>query len=340
MPKVRIYVAGIGTTVYDPRTGETGPSVGGQLWYELVPDSGASSSVGFGSTDYAPFGDGHVIRSDTSDYQSYLDMIEINITQSQYQSLLNFGNTPSLGGFDATTYNVINNSCVDFVVEALEYSGLAPKTMFDGFLTPQQNIPFLEIVGLYHSFEGDSSPYEKQIYAGTESVADLFETSETRSSPLVMDVNGVSGIQLASVTGTDVVYWDIDQDGFREASGWVSSGEGLLAIDKNNDGVINDNGELFGNGANFANGFAALDAYDSTNDNLITSADAGFANLRVWIDTNQNGYSEGSELHTLSELGITSISTTWTDVNVAANDNQKVAERPAARLMNLKRWAA
>ncbi len=126
-------------------------------------------------------------------------------------------------------------------------------------------------------------------------------------SPLVLDLNG-DGFHLSAKDGPDAVYWDIDKDGFREASGWVTGGDGLLAIDKNGNGTIDDNGELFGNDATHATGFEALAAYDSNHDNKITSADAQFANLRVWIDTNMDGVSQASELHTLSELKITSIS--------------------------------
>ena len=33
---------------------------------------------------------------------------------------------------------------------------------------------------------------------------------------------------------------------FAESSAWVSSDDGILAIDKNNDGIINNGSEIFG----------------------------------------------------------------------------------------------
>jgi hypothetical protein len=69
------------------------------------------------------------------------------------------------------------------------------------------------------------------------------ETGEEAPSPLVIDLDG-DGIELTSVDGSSATYWDHDLDGFAERSGWVSSDDGILAIDLNDDGTINDSSEL------------------------------------------------------------------------------------------------
>src|SRR5206468_1584995 len=59
-------------------------------------------------------------------------------------------------------------------------------------------------------------------------------------SPLVMDISG-SGINLVSLDSANSVYWDIEISGVKNHSGWIGSGTGLLALDKNSNGVIDSN---------------------------------------------------------------------------------------------------
>jgi len=150
-----------------------------------------------------------------------------------------------------------------------------------------------------------------------------FETGSIKGCPLVLDISG-DGIGLSTLGGPDNVYWDFAGDGVKHASAWTTGGTGFLAIDLNGNGSIDNNTELFGNqpSSGIANGFQALAVYDSNSDGVIDSSDAQFTDLRVWVDTDQDGVSQASELHTLSDLSITSINLGYstTSYEIGGND--------------------
>ena len=142
-------------------------------------------------------------------------------------------------------------------------------------------------------------------------------------SPLILDLNndGAKSINLGAFINKSSVYFDMDNDGFAERTAWVSAEDGLLAIDTNSNGKIDNQSELFGNSDIYADGFLKLASLDSNSDNAITSADSSFSNLRVWVDANQNGQTDAGELKTLAEMNITSI-----DLNAIALTNTTVNE--------------
>lgn len=136
--------------------------------------------------------------------------------------------------------------------------------------------------------------------------------------PLVLDLDG-DGIELTSVDN-HVVRFDIDGDGFGEATGWVHSDDGLLVLDRNGDGLINDISELFGNQT--TSGFVALRGIDSNADGFIDTAEPNFSHLQVWRDLDSDGRSDGNELFTLDELGISRIRTAASSTNITNAGNQ------------------
>ena len=142
-----------------------------------------------------------------------------------------------------------------------------------------------------------------------------FSAAAQTTSPLVLDLDG-DGVETVGLANG--VHFDHDGNGFAQQSGWVHSDDGLLVLDRNGNGLIDNGSELFGNntqlsgGANAANGFAALAELDGNGDGVIDANDAAFGDLRVWRDMNGNGRADAGELFTLSELGIASLNVGYT----------------------------
>jgi len=84
--------------------------------------------------------------------------------------------------------------------------------------------------------------------------------------PLVINLNG----NVASVSDQKIRF-DIDGDGELDNIGRLAQGSGYLALDKNNDGKINDGNELFGTKS--GDGFADLAKYDSDGNGWIDEND-------------------------------------------------------------------
>lgn len=124
-------------------------------------------------------------------------------------------------------------------------------------------------------------------------------------TPIVIDL-GRDGFDFTPVDAG--VVFDLNADGVADRTSWTTAGAGdaFLALDRNNDGVVNDGRELFGSStpqdpSPQPNGFIALAFYDSqfgggNQDGVISADDDIWASLLLWHDANQNGISEATEL--------------------------------------------
>ena len=147
-----------------------------------------------------------------------------------------------------------------------------------------------------------------------------------RIDPLVFDLGG-DGITTVSLEESNA-FFDLDNNGFAEKTSWVGVKEGLLAYDKNGDGVINGGNELFGDrtlmkdGKTLASsGFAALTEYDDNKDGKIDSNDVIYALLRIWQDADGDGIASAGELRRLVDLGIVSIGLSYSNTGVTDSTN-------------------
>lgn len=96
-------------------------------------------------------------------------------------------------------------------------------------------------------------------------------------------------------------FFDLNMDGVEEEISTLENGNAFLALDKNNDGKINDGSELFG--AASGNGFADLAQYDEDKNGWIDEADSVYDKLKIWV----KDASGEDVLYTLKEKNVGAI---------------------------------
>jgi len=142
-----------------------------------------------------------------------------------------------------------------------------------------------------------------------------YENTCDGSDPLVLDLDG-DGIELLGL-GSGVQF-DVNVDGALETTGWVGPDDGLLAMDLDGSGQIEDMSEVFSevfNGGNYTDSLAALATLDTNADQVISAEDDQFDEILVWQDGDSDGVSTDAELATLTDHGISAL-----DLDVTASD--------------------
>lgn len=116
------------------------------------------------------------------------------------------------------------------------------------------------------------------------------------TDPLVLNFEG----DVAGLSDQKFMF-DLDGDGTEEEISKLSSGSGFLALDRNNDGIINDGNELFGTQS--GDGFGDLAQYDEDGNGWIDENDSVFDKLKIWCK-NEDG---GDELVGLKDKNVGAI---------------------------------
>ncbi|NLK67429.1 MAG: hypothetical protein GX282_08155, partial [Campylobacteraceae bacterium] len=153
--------------------------------------------------------------------------------------------------------------------------------------------------------------------------------------PLVLDLNKDSKISITSYENSDA-YFNHKDDGVKIKTSWIGKEDGILVLDKNNNGTIDNGNELFGNFTEISDsenksklathGFEALKAHDLNSDNVIDENDAVFSSLKIWQDMDEDAITDEGELKTLSELGIKSLNLNYEDSNIKVNSKDSITQ--------------
>lgn len=114
--------------------------------------------------------------------------------------------------------------------------------------------------------------------------------------PLIINFNG----NVSQLTDNKIEF-DIDADGVKDFISFAGEGSGFLALDKNENGEIDDGTELFG--PETGSGFGELKSYDLDGNNWIDENDEVFSKLKIWT-TGENGE---KTLLAIAEAGVGAI---------------------------------
>ncbi|WP_445354229.1 calcium-binding protein [Microbulbifer sp. EKSA008] len=159
-----------------------------------------------------------------------------------------------------------------------------------------------------------------------------------RRDPLTLDLDGNGVIE--TISKDNGVFFDLDNSGFAEKTSWVAPSDGLLVLDRNQNGQIDGGAELFGtetllsNGEYAENGYQALAEFDENKDGIIDKQDVIFESLQIWQDLDSNGVVTDGELKTLVDLSITSINISYESDPFVDENNVEHRERSDFTLEN------
>ena len=239
------------------------------------------------------------------------DKLGISSTEAFYQNLS--GNGWQQG-------NLVNANRVSGQLQAI------PVTMFS--ITAEREILYVEsesttfsTTGMVKTADGREINFNLDVSMSqsfSQYTKETVENVATFIDPLVINLNG----NIAEVSDQKF-YFDLDADGEEDLISKLCEDSGYLALDKNEDGKINDGSELFGTTS--GDGFRDLSIYDKDENGWIDENDAIWDKLKIWVQDEQGN----SKLYSLKEQGVGAIclqnvSTQFTERDIAGEVNAAI----------------
>ncbi|MGA0608932.1 hypothetical protein [Caldimonas sp. KR1-144] len=205
---------------------------------------------------------------------------------------------------------------------------LDPQSLIDnGLLDPNTLLPRVDP----ERFNPEDYPdlKYKQVWGPDPAASDGYRSAKTPPprDPLAIDLDA-DGIETLGIPtdGSSPVLFDHNANGIKTGTGWLTGDDAWLVRDLDGNGSIDSGRELFGvdtvitatgyysNGTPYTytrratSGFEALRTLDENGDSVFNASDSAFTQVKLWQDLNRDGISQASELFTLADKGIASIS--------------------------------
>ncbi len=282
----------------------------GSLYYNPASNTGSSGSADNSFLNFST----NISSSTTSGTTS-------NTAQGNFQNGIAVSGSGYTASMPATMLNgdgLTNTSASSIVTDQFRPGA---QTLFDNSVSQHINDVAHVIKDVTHAV---GSAVTGVVTSALGWLTNLFSSAPkiTNVDPLVLDLNG-DGVQLIAYNKSHVSF-DVNNDGIKENTAWVSGQDGILVDDKNGNGQIDNISETISEyyTSNVKNGLEALATLDSNHDRVFDNKDTAWTRLRVWQDINVNGVTDSGELKTLDSLGIKAINLTGTYTpyqNIAGN---------------------
>ncbi len=146
--------------------------------------------------------------------------------------------------------------------------------------------------------------------------------------PICIAVNDSGNIPVFYTDNmSEMLYFDYNNDGFRESTAWPTEMTGVFVIDENKNAVIDNSTEILGNDLRTEQGTDILNLlkkYDSNFDNKLSADDEIFDKLFIWDDIDKNAFfDENDRLISMPDAEIAYISVDIKPEKTVLNDHSE-----------------
>lgn len=247
-------------------------------------------------------------------------LLGLGNSQSQYQSILGLNNSASY-----TKTSQTGSSIVDLTTSTSQPGSLWNIQTSSTIKKSEEETTTFSSKGTVQTADGRSIDFNISM----EMSRSFVEESTMLSSQTQYILTDPLVIQLEDVPDTisdQKWFFDIDGDGTKEEISELAKGNGFLALDEDENGIIDDGSELFGTKS--GNGFKDLAAYDEDGNGWIDENDTVYSKLKIWTkDAEGNDKLMDLQQADIGAIYLGHADTEFTHKSLDTNDTQAVVRQ-------------
>jgi hypothetical protein len=196
-----------------------------------------------------------------------------------------------------------------FKLEFTDGKARVTSVSYDQLIIPDDQTLTLDITGT--DADGD--------IASSSLTLEIDDARNDSSTPITLDLDG-DGVEYLS-RDAGVVFTD-QVTGESVNTAWVAGDDGLLVIDANDSGTVDESREyVFTQWSETAETDmeAVAEVFDSNQNQMLDPGDEAWSQFAVWQDADSDGKTDAGEMVSLDELGVESIALSYSEGSEASS---------------------